>query len=244
MADNIALPATGVNAAGDEVTYSSDTATVQLVRSVLVTGSEGSKTVVDPAMGNGASGTSVQRVTLANDSTGVLATVSTVTTLTGGGIAHDGADSGNPVKVGARAISDLAAATMVSAADRVDQIADLDGAQIIRANAPLGNILSERVTDTGGTSTAFSTFGATASARNFITSFTVYNDSTTNGFLDIRDGTAGSVLITIPLPAKGGAHIPLPTPLRQPTANTALAYDVSAALTTVYITAVGFKSKA
>jgi hypothetical protein len=33
-------------------------------------------------MGNGASGTGVQRVTLANDSTGVLATVSTVTTVT------------------------------------------------------------------------------------------------------------------------------------------------------------------
>lgn len=36
---------------------------------------------VAPSMGNGASGTGVQRVTIANDSTGVLATVSTVTNL-------------------------------------------------------------------------------------------------------------------------------------------------------------------
>lgn len=36
---------------------------------------------VTPLMGNGASGTGAQRVTIANDSTGVLATVSTVTTL-------------------------------------------------------------------------------------------------------------------------------------------------------------------
>lgn len=46
-------------------------------------------------MGNGASGTGVQRVTLANDSTGVLATVSTVTTVTNitnqGQIADDAA---------------------------------------------------------------------------------------------------------------------------------------------------------
>lgn len=37
---------------------------------------------VAPSMGNGASGTGVQRVTLANDSTGVIATVSTVTNVT------------------------------------------------------------------------------------------------------------------------------------------------------------------
>ena len=48
MADNFPLtPGTGRNAATDEVTYSGDTADVQLVRPVLTTGSEGSKTVVE-----------------------------------------------------------------------------------------------------------------------------------------------------------------------------------------------------
>lgn len=47
MADNVALPPSSVNAAADEVTYSGDTAKVQLVRFVQITGSEGSKTVVD-----------------------------------------------------------------------------------------------------------------------------------------------------------------------------------------------------
>jgi hypothetical protein len=49
MADNFPLPTNAVttkNAATDEVTYSGDTADVQLVRPVLTTGSEGSKTVV------------------------------------------------------------------------------------------------------------------------------------------------------------------------------------------------------
>lgn len=47
MADNVALPPSSVNAAADEVTYSGDTAQVQLVRPVAVTGAEGSKTVVE-----------------------------------------------------------------------------------------------------------------------------------------------------------------------------------------------------
>lgn len=49
MADNFPLtPGSGRNAATDQVTYSGDTADVQLVRLVGVTGSEGSKTVVEP----------------------------------------------------------------------------------------------------------------------------------------------------------------------------------------------------
>lgn len=48
MADNFPLtPGSGRNAATDQVTYSGDTADVQLVRPVLTTGSEGSRTVVD-----------------------------------------------------------------------------------------------------------------------------------------------------------------------------------------------------
>ena len=84
--------------------------------------------------------------------------------------------------------------------------------------------------------------GAVASQRNYITTITVYNSSTTNGFLDLRDGTGGTVIYTIPLPALGGATISFQVPLRQPTVNTALAYDVSAAISTIYISAVGFKS--
>lgn len=50
MADNVDIAdnsGSGVKAATDKVTYSGDTADVQLVRPVLVTGSEGAKTVVD-----------------------------------------------------------------------------------------------------------------------------------------------------------------------------------------------------
>jgi len=160
-----------------------------------------------------------------------------------GNVAHDGADSGNPLKVGAKAVAAISTATMVSAADRTDAIADIDSISLVKPHCPYGDIVTERVTDTGGTSTAFTNFGATASARNMITTIVVYNDSTTNGFVDFRDGTGGAVILTLPLPAKGGSVFNPTLPLRQPTQNTALAYDVSAALSTVYISAIGFKSK-
>lgn len=172
------------------------------------------------------------------DSSGRLATIPA------GGIAHDGVDSGNPVKVGARAVSTLATATMVAAADRTDNISDLDGAQLMRIGFPLADLISERVTDTGGTSTAFTNFAAAASTRSYITAIVVYNSSATAGTIDFRDGTAGAVLFTVPIPAGGGCVIANGgVPLFKTSANTALAYDVSGALTTVTISVSGFKSK-
>lgn len=176
------------------------------------------------------------RVTVASDSTGVIA-------VSGGAVAHDGIDSGNPNKIGARAGTSPAGVTLVADGDRTDLYADADGLLITKPFTAYGDILVERVSDTGGTATASSVFGATAGARNCITTIAVYNDSTTNGYVDFRDGTAGTILFTLPLPAKGGAVCNFPLPLRQTTANTAFAYDVSAALTTVYISLIGFKSR-
>lgn len=200
-------------------------------------------------MGNGASGTGVQRVTLANDSTGVLATVSTVTTvstLTGGGVAHDGGDSGNPIKIGLKAKSSLSGVTLVSADDRTDAFADLDGAQITKLNAPNGDLKSEAVSNTDGASTAFSNFGAVASTRNYITAITAFRSDagTSLAYVDFRDGTGGSVLWRMPLPPNGGSVITSAVPLFKTSANTALAFDVSSALSTVYINVSGFQSKA
>lgn len=199
--------------------------------------------------GNGTAATA-HRVTIASDSTGVIAVTDnsgsltidgTVTTV--GDVAHDGVDSGNPQKVGGKARATPSTATMVADGDRSDFVTDTDALHIIKPYTSYGDILSERVTDTGGTSTAFSTFGATASTRNYVTTIVLHNSSSTNGYVDFRDGTAGTILFTLPVPAQGGAICNFPVPLRQPTANTALAYDVSAALSTVFISIVGFKSK-
>jgi hypothetical protein len=190
----------------------------------------------------------VDAVSLANDNQ--LATYNPyvgapVSCVSVGDIAHDSPEANSaPMKIGGKAVTALSTATMVAASDRVDSVWDIDGGQIVKMYCPFADILSERITITSGTSTALSTFGATASARNMITQITCYNDTTVNDFVDIRDGTAGTVLWTIPLPAKGGATIKFDPPLRQPTANTALAYDVATGGSTIYLSFLGFKSKA
>lgn len=160
-----------------------------------------------------------------------------------GDVAHDTADSGNPLKVGAKATNNIEGLTQVADADRTDLRADLNGVLITRPYTTPEEIISERISNTDGAATAFTTFGAGgAGVHNYVTTIVVHNSSATDGYVDIRDGAAGSVLMTIPLPTLGGAVINLPVPLKG-SANTALAYDVSAALSTVYITMVGYQAQ-
>lgn len=199
------------------------------------------------AVSGSGTATGALRVELANNGTGVLSTVSTVTTvstLTGGGIAHDSGDSGNPVKVGARALASPKGATLVANADRTDLISDTDGAVLVKSWTAGGDRISERISNTDGASTAFTNFSAVASTFNNITDVTIHNShASTNCYVDLRDGTAGSVLWTFPAPATGGVTHHFDPPLKQTTAATALAYDVSAAVSTVYISVNGFQSK-
>jgi len=71
MADNRDLASLTGNCAADEATYSGDTAVIQLVKPVFVTGAEGSKTVTALEAGGGTEATAL-RVTIASDSTGVV----------------------------------------------------------------------------------------------------------------------------------------------------------------------------
>lgn len=160
-----------------------------------------------------------------------------------GDVANDAVDSGNPLKIGAHATNSVEAETQVANNDRVDIKADLNGVLITRPHTTLEEIITERVTNTNGTSTAFANFGAGgAGVHNYITTITVYNNSATDGYVDFRDGTGGAIIFTIPLPTLGGAVIPFIVPLKG-AANTALAFDVSAALTTVFISVVGFQAQ-
>ncbi len=155
-------------------------------------------------------------------------------------------DTGAAVKIGAFAEANLSTSGVVADGQRTSLHADIDGVLYTKPLTSFGDILSQRVADASGTATAFSTFGATAGVRNYATTIAVYNDSTTNCYVDFRDGTGGTILFTMPAPSKGGSITNFTVPLRQPTANTALAYDVSAAVSggSVYISVIGFKSPA
>jgi hypothetical protein len=161
--------------------------------------------------------------------------------VTGGNVAHDGVDAGNPSKIGARATTSVSGETKVASADRTNLYAGIDGVMIVRPNANLEDRVSGVAAVTDGSST--SVVAAQGSGVRFCaTTVIISNSSATNVTVDIRDGTAGSVIATIPAAANmGGAAIPLSTPLCG-TANTAMAADPSASASTVTTTLIGFKT--
>lgn len=164
-----------------------------------------------------------------------------------GDVAHDAAAAGNPLRVGAKAESSLSGLTLVADGDATDVFAGLDGVLIVRPHAVLEDVIQDRATNTDGASTAFAGgFAANgAGVRNYMTSITIANSHATDACtVDIRDGAAGAVLWTLPVPAnKSGVTHTWAVPLKF-TANTAAAYDVSAAISTITISVNGFKSKA
>jgi len=139
-----------------------------------------------------------------------------------GGVAHDGADSGNPIKTGGRATNVEIAA--VANNDRTDAVFTLTGKQIVQLFCPPENIV-RGVTAAMTATTSTSVIAAPASGlRNYITSVTVGNSHATVGtFVNLQDGSGGTTIWTIPAASVfGGATISFSPPLRQPTTATAL----------------------
>lgn len=160
-----------------------------------------------------------------------------------GSVAHDVADSGAPLKIGFKATTSISAKTMVASDDRTDAFSGIDGIPIFREHANLEDrVTTTPVAVTDGSSTSL--IAAQGSGIRFCaTTITVSNSSATNVTVDIRDGTAGAVLWTMPAAANmGGYSESFPIPVCT-TANTAMATDPSAAASTVTTSVIGFKTK-
>lgn len=228
MADNEST-GSGKAVATDKVTYSGDAdQNVQLVRFVQVTGAEGAKTVVDlPGdAGNGVD-VDVTRVPAdpfgadadaANAAGSISAKLRFIATtgvpITGtptviGNVAHDGADAGNPVKVGYRAVS-YVAQTGVAAGDRHDALCDRHGVQFVVGGHP-DVITLEAAYTAAQTDTALVTISA--GQKIVVTQVMAVTDNANTAFPQIRLGfgaantpTTTGVVFTHPgLPAGGGA---------------------------------------
>lgn len=227
MADNKTVDngtGTDFTAATDEVSYSGDTADVQLFRGVHVSGSEGSKTVVamTQAPGSAIPGAGVQVLgsdgtnsrALKTDASGELQV--DVLTLPGvaGDVAHDGGDSGNPVKIGAKAVAHGTNPTAVAAGDRTDLYANRAGVPFAIGGHP--NVVSYTHTaiTTAVTDAALITVGA--GLKIVVTGITVTLDNASTVFPSVRIGfgtanvpalgNAGVLLAHGGVPAGGGVN--------------------------------------
>lgn len=242
------IPITGTVTVGSHAVTNAGTFAVQVDGTALtrLTDIE-TNTDSGAVVGNGAAA-AAQRVTIADDSTGVLATVSTVTTvstlttLANGQTAHDAAATGSPLRVGAKAETALSGVTLVADGDATDLHAGVDGVLIVRPHCNLEDIVSGVAAITDGSST--SVIAAQGSGvKVYVTSVVIANTSATAVTVDLRDGTGGSVKATYPVPANtaGVVHsLPVPLPF---SADTAVAADPSAAASTVTVTLAGFRSK-
>lgn len=153
------------------------------------------------------------RVTVASDSTGVLSvddnggslTVDGTVTVTDGlnvegDVAHDGADSGNPVKQGAKAVAHGSNPTAVAAADRTDLYANRHGIQFTIGGHP------NAVTATYNTTAAQTDdniLAAIATGNKYaITRITVTLDEATTVGVTVRIGFGAT---TVPALGASGA---------------------------------------
>ncbi len=166
-------------------------------------------------------------------------TTNLVVATSAGDIANDAADSGNPVKIGSKAIAGQSTVTLVAAADRVENYAGLDGVKLVRPHCGLEDIVTGNATNTDGTSTQCIAAQA-AGIKTYLTSIVLCNTSATAITVDIKDGS--TVKVSLPLPAGSGCIFNPPVPIPG-TAATAWNFDGSAAATTVTCSMVGFKSK-
>ena len=201
-------------------------------------------------VGNGAAATA-QRVTIANDSTGILAGVTTVTTvttcstLTGSGVAHDAADSGNPHKIGVKASTSLSGLTLVANSDRTDLYGSEDGVIYTRSIPahPADYIDATPTTITSSTSDTSCVSAGGAGVRVYITGVIVTNSSATNTRVSLKDGSGGTVKAILPAGKDyGGVAIKFDPPLRG-SANTAWHAACADSVASVYVTLTGYKSK-
>jgi hypothetical protein len=177
--------------------------------------------------------------TLAGYLDGVETGLSDIVTAINGSVAHDDVDSGNGSKIAAKAIAGQSTITLVAAADRTDLYAGLDGVQLSRPHCGLEDIVSGNASNTDGTSTQVIAAGA-AGIKHYLTSIIITNmHASTVAYVEIKDGS--TTKLTIPVPP-GGCVVNLPVPLPG-TAATAWNFDPSAAVTTLYCSMVGFKSK-
>jgi hypothetical protein len=186
-------------------------------------------------------------VSLASDSPGVTALGQTtksaslpVTIASDQHVAHDAADSGNPLKVGARAKGSLSAITLVAADDRADLFAGLDSIALVRPHSPLEDLVSNVVACTSGANTsAIASQGA--GVKFYLCGGMIYNNGSTNGACLITDGSGGTTKLKVPFPASTGTVFTLPVPVGF-SAATAVYADPSGS-DTIDVTLYGFRSK-
>jgi len=176
-----------------------------------------------PPIGAGTEATAL-RVTLATDSTGVISVDDNGGTLTvdgtvtasntAGDIAHDSGDSGNPVKVGGKAVNmdGTTPGTAVAEADRANFITDLYGRQCVETVHPCFGKATANYGSAQTNTEVVATPGASLSL--YITDVILSTDTAGNIKLVEDTASAVDILELMYFAANGGMVSNFRTPIK------------------------------
>ena len=193
MANNVLLPATGTGTASITQVTDETSAGVHIPVVKIADGTADSTTRVN--IGNGVAANAL-RVTLATDGTGVLDVH--------GDIAHDAVDSGDPVKIGMRALAHGTNPTAVAAADRTDWLANRAGVPWVIGGHP--NVVTIKHTTITTAVTDVAIITVAAGLKIVVTAFTITLDNASTVFPTVLMGfgTANTPTTTGVIAAHGG----------------------------------------
>lgn len=141
------------------------------------------------SVGNGTANNGCQRVTIASDNTAF-------SIIALGNIAHDSADSGNPIKIGGRAST--TPVTAVAANDRVDAFFDVQGRQVVTQKA-----LTATLSNVNGSASSVTLLAANTARLGA----TIVNDSTVTLYVKFG-ATASTTSYTVKLMADAYYEVP------------------------------------
>lgn len=167
------------------------------------------------------------------------ATASNLNAQVVGAVAHDGADSGNPIKIGGKARQTNP--TAVADADRVDATFDDIGRQVV-VMGQVRDLITDATTTIASSSSETTILAAAASTFHDLTLLVLTNATATAVSCTIKDGTGGTTRMIVDLAANGGAVIPFPRPLKAAANNTNWTCTLSSAAVTVHIYAQAEKN--
>ncbi len=126
-------------------------------------------------------------------------------------------------------------------ADEGDAVAartTLDRKVIVALGESGANFVKGGGSQTGTSDQALMAASGSASVYNYLCWVSIYNSSSTNTYVNIKDGS--TVVAVIPAPAYGGAIVNLTVPIRG-TGNTAFNAAAGAGVTTMYMYGGGYK---
>lgn len=168
--------------------------------------------------------------------------VTVTSALIGGDIAHDSADSGLPVKIGAKATVGATPPSVVIDGDRTNAVSDASG-RIVVTGAPRDQTAHTTTTITASTSETTVLAAAAANVYHDIVGVIVVNSSATAARVEFKDATAGTTRFHIYAPAGATVGFMPPVPVAQATAAANWTATSSASVSSLHIFVQAIKTK-